>query len=84
MAVIPGRRVELFKDGLSGSATEALREDLERALYWSVGVQADRTCQRPMSAGRSGTTIITATARDFRKLAEFRSFQWQVNNPQST
>jgi predicted nucleic acid-binding protein len=37
-----------------------------------------------MSAGRLGITIITATARDFRKLAEFRSFQWQVNNPQST
>jgi predicted nucleic acid-binding protein len=37
-----------------------------------------------MSAGRLGITVITANARDFRKLAEFRSFQWQVNNPQST
>ena len=37
-----------------------------------------------MSAGRSGITVITANARDFRKLAEFGSFQWQVNNPQST
>jgi predicted nucleic acid-binding protein len=37
-----------------------------------------------MSAGRSGITVITANARDFRKLAEFGSFRWQVNNPQST
>jgi predicted nucleic acid-binding protein len=37
-----------------------------------------------MSAGRLGITVITANARDFKKLAEFRSFQWQVNNPQST
>jgi predicted nucleic acid-binding protein len=36
-----------------------------------------------MSAGRLGITVITANARDFRKLAEFRSFQWQVNNLQS-
>lgn len=34
-----------------------------------------------MSAGRLGITVITANARDFRKLAEFRSFQWQVHNP---
>lgn len=32
-----------------------------------------------MSAGRAGIRIITANERDFRKLAEFRSFQWQVN-----
>src|ERR1700730_9531672 len=31
-----------------------------------------------MSAGRLGITVITANARDFKKLAEFRSFQWQV------
>ena len=37
-----------------------------------------------MTAGRLGITVITANARDFKKLAEFRSFQWQVNNPQST
>ena len=37
-----------------------------------------------ISAGRLGITVITANARDFKKLAEFRSFQWQVNNPQST
>ena len=37
-----------------------------------------------MSAGRLGITVITANVRDFRKLAEFRSFQWQVHNPQST
>jgi len=37
-----------------------------------------------MSAGRLGITVITTTARDFRKLAEFRSFQWQLDNPQST
>jgi predicted nucleic acid-binding protein len=31
-----------------------------------------------MSAGRSGITVITANARDFTRLAEFRSFHWQV------
>ena len=31
-----------------------------------------------MSAGRAGITVITANERDFRKLAEFRSFRWQV------
>src|ERR1700730_5826233 len=37
-----------------------------------------------MSAGRLGITVITANPRDFRKLAEFPSFQWQLDNPQST
>ncbi len=37
-----------------------------------------------MSAGRLGITVITANARDFRKLAEFHSFQWRVNNPPTT
>ncbi len=37
-----------------------------------------------MSAGRLGITVITANARDFRKLAQFRSFPWRVNNPQTT
>jgi predicted nucleic acid-binding protein len=32
-----------------------------------------------MSAGRNGITIITANERDFRRLAEFRPFQWQVS-----
>ena len=31
-----------------------------------------------MSAARTGITIITANARDFRRLAEFRDFQWQL------
>src|SRR6202158_5665547 len=31
-----------------------------------------------MSAGRLGITVITANARDFNKLAEFRAFQWRV------
>ena len=31
-----------------------------------------------MSAGRLGICVITANERDFKKLAEFRSFQWQV------
>ncbi|MGB8495799.1 MAG: type II toxin-antitoxin system VapC family toxin [Candidatus Acidiferrum sp.] len=34
-----------------------------------------------MSAGRLGITVITANARDFAKLAEFRPFQWRVENP---
>ena len=31
-----------------------------------------------MSAGRLGIRVITANERDFSRLAEFRSFQWQV------
>jgi predicted nucleic acid-binding protein len=31
-----------------------------------------------MSAGRLGITVITTNERDFRRLAEFRPFQWQV------
>ncbi len=31
-----------------------------------------------MSAGRLGICVITANERDFRRLAEFRAFQWQV------
>jgi predicted nucleic acid-binding protein len=31
-----------------------------------------------MSAARLGITVITANARDFRRLAEFRDFEWQV------
>ncbi len=34
-----------------------------------------------MSAGRLGITVITANARDFSRLAEFRPFAWRVNNP---
>ena len=33
-----------------------------------------------MSAGRLGIAVITANARDFAKLAEFRHFQWRVRN----
>ncbi len=33
-----------------------------------------------MSAGRLGIKVITTNERDFRRLAEFRSFQWQVTN----
>ena len=31
-----------------------------------------------MSAGRLGICVITANERDYRRLAEFRSFQWRV------
>ncbi|MGA7216735.1 MAG: hypothetical protein WBX38_00375, partial [Candidatus Sulfotelmatobacter sp.] len=31
-----------------------------------------------MSAARTGVTIITANARDFRLLSEFHAFQWQA------
>ncbi len=34
-----------------------------------------------MSAGRAGITVITANARDFARLAEFRRFQWRASNP---
>ena len=34
-----------------------------------------------MSAGRLGITVITANARDFAKLAEFRPFQWRIEKP---
>ena len=33
-----------------------------------------------MSSGRLGITVITANARDFEKLAEFRPFHWRVEN----
>ncbi|MGH9560908.1 MAG: type II toxin-antitoxin system VapC family toxin [Terracidiphilus sp.] len=33
-----------------------------------------------MSAGRLGVTVITANARDFKKLAEFRPFQWRLES----
>jgi predicted nucleic acid-binding protein len=33
-----------------------------------------------MSAGRLGMTVITANARDFGKLADFRPFQWRIEN----
>jgi predicted nucleic acid-binding protein len=36
-----------------------------------------------MSAARLGVTVITANARDFARLAEFRPFQWRVNNPRA-
>lgn len=32
-----------------------------------------------MSAARMGVEVITANARDFHRLAEFRTLQWQVN-----
>lgn len=35
-----------------------------------------------MSAGRLGITVITANARDFMRLAEFRPFHWRVEKPQ--
>ena len=31
-----------------------------------------------ISAGRQGITVITANEREFRRLAEFRTFRWQV------
>ncbi|MGA9543385.1 MAG: type II toxin-antitoxin system VapC family toxin [Candidatus Sulfotelmatobacter sp.] len=31
-----------------------------------------------MSAARAGVTVVTANVRDFRRLAEFRTFSWQV------
>lgn len=36
-----------------------------------------------MSAGRLGITVITANARDFKKLAEFRPLQWRMEKLQS-
>jgi|SRR5208282_947 len=32
-----------------------------------------------MSAARMGATVITANERDFARLAEFRSFQWELS-----
>jgi predicted nucleic acid-binding protein len=31
-----------------------------------------------LSAGRTGVCVITANERDYRRLAEFRPFQWQL------
>lgn len=36
-----------------------------------------------MSAARSGITVITANLRDFKKLAEFRPFQWRTETPET-
>lgn len=33
-----------------------------------------------MSAARAGVTVVTANVRDFRRLAEFRAFSWQVTS----
>ena len=33
-----------------------------------------------MSAARRGITVFTTNERDFRRLAEFRAFQWQVTS----
>jgi len=32
-----------------------------------------------MSAGRTGITVVTANARDFGRLAEFRHFRWRID-----
>jgi predicted nucleic acid-binding protein len=37
-----------------------------------------------MSASRLGITVITANARDFKRLAEFRPFQWKVHDFRSS
>ena len=37
-----------------------------------------------MSARCLGITVITANARDFNKLAEFRAFQWRINDPRAS
>jgi predicted nucleic acid-binding protein len=34
-----------------------------------------------MSAGRLGITVVTANARDFAKLSEFRPFRWRMSSP---
>lgn len=37
-----------------------------------------------MSAARLGIAVITANARDFKKLSEFRPFQWRIEKPRSS
>jgi predicted nucleic acid-binding protein len=34
-----------------------------------------------MSAARMGITVITANKRDFARIAEIRSFSWELQNP---
>jgi predicted nucleic acid-binding protein len=34
-----------------------------------------------MSAARAGVCVITTNERDFRRLAEFRKFQWELATP---
>ncbi len=34
-----------------------------------------------MSAGRLAIAVVTANARDFARLAEFRRFQWRIETP---
>ncbi len=37
-----------------------------------------------MSAARQGITVITTNARDFARLAKFRSFLWEVRSAETT
>ncbi len=37
-----------------------------------------------MSAARQGITVITSNARDFARLAQFRSFLWEVRSAPTT
>lgn len=37
-----------------------------------------------ISAGRLAITVVTANARDFSKLAEFRPFQWRIERADTT
>ena len=57
---------------LSGLAAKYNYDQIGRAQLTNDALIA-------MSAGRSGIKVITTNERAFRRLAEFRSFQWQVS-----
>ena len=54
---------------------------LEKYQYEQIGQgRLTNVALIAMGAGRLGITVITANERDFGRLAEFRSFHWQVSS----
>jgi predicted nucleic acid-binding protein len=47
--------------------------------YEKIGGRLANDALIAMSAARIGARVITVNEGDFRKLAEFRSFQWEVS-----
>ena len=72
---------------LGDDAALGLRRIAAGAPVWLSSVVKGRLTNDAliaMSASRLGITVVTANARDFKKLAEFRLFQWRVEKPESS
>ena len=60
-------------------AGRTLARVAEKYHYENIGLgRLTNDALIAMSAARMGITIITANEQDFRRLAEFRTFQWEV------